>query len=466
MGKPEVWKAALCAAACLACAAEAGAFIPRLDFLPLSNYELVKAADEIVLAKAVEYHPRDGRIIRFEVIRSIKGTYKQRELLAYGTLDPEHYHGPSEAGVFSRARPGTYAGSGSAYDYQAGKTYLLFLKKRPMHAGFDKDMYALQIEKDQCWQVGVQALSRDREEVAGKEDPWLKAVELYAAIAATGDHEKEAGQLRALATRAKGDPKGGHPAGMAADIERHFLTVSPMKSYQDLIVLQRGVKDVDGGERILFAMAQAFHAEAFDQIRRAAAEKYADIFIHYFLKVEHNDRDAALIEMVPLLRDEDNRRAAMRVLMREKSGLAEDQLLKLMPCLSVDQAASNALVAEWVKAHPTQNSVSMLRARVGTEYGKEGRQTMVWLLTALADGDVVKWAVMHVDDRENRMATYVIAYSPTEAGFEAGKRLIEQGDAAKLRVFRQMLQSGDNNNPRRGDLLKLLPEERKTDRQP
>ena len=67
---------------------------PVIEWLPSSNYELVKKAKYILLVKAKkEIKNSANRIgfnkISFEVVKSLKGNIKDKEIFLYGSRDYE-----------------------------------------------------------------------------------------------------------------------------------------------------------------------------------------------------------------------------------------------------------------------------------------------------------------------------------------------------------------------------------------
>ena len=173
-------------------------------FFWLSNYELVKQADAIVLAKAVDARSRPERVgesVIFEIVERLKGNYDKKGLSAYGHT--HRFRGRSSKGDFSRARRGTYAGMGAALDFRIGQFYLLFLTR---HKG--------------KWRIGMPPLSRTQEEIDPDDSPWMQAVRQYITIAQLNDYEKEKAALKELHARAAAqtDPRK-YPPGLVADID-------------------------------------------------------------------------------------------------------------------------------------------------------------------------------------------------------------------------------------------------------
>jgi len=131
------------------------------DYRMPSHFELVKEADAILLAEAVDFFParQDGElrdVVRFKVIRVLKGALCPRFVDVAGFLD---FMGRTEEGDLYSVRRGALAGSCIAYDYRLGKNYVLF--GTPYET-----MFA----------VSGPPFSRVNEEVDGPESPWTQAV--------------------------------------------------------------------------------------------------------------------------------------------------------------------------------------------------------------------------------------------------------------------------------------------------
>lgn len=173
------------------------------DFLPLSNYELVRRTKDVVLARVTGVSQRG---VDFEILEVLRGSgLRAGEVIALRG-DVEHYQGPSPAGDFAHARPGAGSGGCVAYDYRLDGWFLLLLERR---AGE--------------WSTPITPFARVNEEVELAADPWLSAVRQYVRIASLADHAKERDALEALRERAAKSPSLFVPKGLAADIARHLL---------------------------------------------------------------------------------------------------------------------------------------------------------------------------------------------------------------------------------------------------
>jgi len=409
------------------------------DFFCPSNYELVKKADAIVVAKAVESTESLDRIT-FEVVESLKGAVGEDRVSVYGRVD--NFRGRSERGDFSRARPGTYAGMGTALDYRIGQHYLLFLTR----VG-DK------------WEAGEPALSRTQEEIDPEDSPWLKVVRLYLEIAAIGDYEKEKAALRALHARAVAPATHTqYPPGLVEDIDRHFQTVSPMKSYTDLIGMYNNASSDKARVRILYAFAKAAYPEALPLIRQHTLDEgwAGGTFLDYLVAVK--DRDSVpVIAVYYLGTDPEVRRHYAESLV----ALADDaQMGNMLRVLEVSRDPDNVeILLEWFKKHPDARAVRILSELVGGKY-EDGKKWHLTLgLASLGDEGVVRWAAEKVEairEGDPGKAIAILAFSPTKAAEAALADLMARADEKTLnRIFYSLITDG-NENPKRWDHLAAL----------
>jgi len=132
----------------------------------ISNVDMVKGADVIVWATAVDYArpPRNPNVmttgepdsrVRFMVIETVKGQAIQELALPGYLVSKDDFNDKPAPYVF--VRPGGRAGSCFANSYRRDAQYLLFLK-RP---------------KDGELTVNWAALAPVNEQLRSSEDPWL-----------------------------------------------------------------------------------------------------------------------------------------------------------------------------------------------------------------------------------------------------------------------------------------------------
>ena len=107
-----------------------------------SNVEMVKEADAIVRARAVEYARWPWSLfrttgvpdskVRFQVLENVRGLVVKEVALPGYLVSSDDYSDDykDEAPPYSFARPGGRAGSCFASSYRRGGEYLLFLMKK------------------------------------------------------------------------------------------------------------------------------------------------------------------------------------------------------------------------------------------------------------------------------------------------------------------------------------------------
>lgn len=467
-----IWVAALVAWGVYLAPPAAGCSVGP-GFLWLSNYELVKKADDIVLARATSTRPGEFRErIGFTVLKSLKGRCREKSVFTSGTTDPKSYSGPSRDDDFGRARPGTYAGACEANDYQIGKTYLLFLHHFLVPPG-----YPLQegwVVGERVWQVGIAILSRDREEVSETGSAWVQAVEHYLAIDRLNDYEKEKTALRTLrAQAAAATTHQNFPAALVADIDRHFATISPLKSYADLMALY-DAGDARQRDSAVHALAQSFEPRAFAFIREHFRDnQWIRHWLRYLRGVEHPQRlqeveqlwnkwlaPAAGYEPYAI---EDIRREIADVLTVVASTSDYAVMARVVKTADLKEASGRTIV-RWFALHASPGALQAIKEIVGADYKSSALLTT---LVTLGDEEVVRWAVANAANNGFLLAA-IMAHSPTALADVEARRLINQGDMKDLEAMIQVYTdtyTAPNQNPHRWDRLRdIIAMPNKSDR--
>lgn len=431
--------------------------IQREDFL--SNYEMVKVADAIILARSHQVLPpleSSPPLLRFEVIEVIKGEYAEKTLESpVGSTDEQHYRGPSKTDDFSRARPGTYAGSCTAGDFRLNTDYLLFLTKSRI-AG-NEPRWGTEKVGDVKWRVGVQILSRDLEEVKGEDDPWMQAVRRYTEIMRLNDYnlEKKAlADLRGYA--AAGNDRKRFPAALVADIDRHFVTASRLKSYADLQALYDAATDDRRRDAAVYAMAAAKYPEAFDLI----VQRFKGTTVEYFGAVRDPRSVVILAEQFHKrkamaarkeIQDSDQREIAealARVATRSDTALMVDVLRAASP-----QDYESEVLSRWFVQNPSEEGKAFLREIVGADYS--GKWRISQFLAMLGDEGIVQWAEREALTAKYIRAIYALAYSPLPKADQIISGIIARGDRERISILLYAYRGeGSRHNPRREECLR------------
>ncbi len=424
------------------------AFSVGPGFFFYSNYELVKMADDILLvtpeSKIEEFN------IRFKVKSSLKGRYKNTEIIGFGILDPNEYKGASQRGEFSRARPGTYSGAGSAYDYLIGKQYLIFVKKRKVYSGLDRAFFEKQIEGEYIWEMGVHSLSRDLEEVSGEDDPWVKAVRLYMKIAKLNDYEIEKAELKKLFNSAT-----NAPVGVVDDIKRHFEAITPMKSYEDLVLLRNNLKTDKDPDKCVLAMMAALYPEAFDLVCKEHPNDGK-----YFFAVKHPERSKRWLEVFSKLDSGLSKSDALGLLLPNVTKEEEEYVLPLIKYVDPGGYSGEQL-AMWIVEHPNEERIAALKDCVGKDY--ENKWSMAEAIALLGDKGILDWAIDQVASEKYVAPVYVIGYSPRPEALQAAKEIIASGDTKRVSILGYAVKKDFNKSPHRSFIIDMLDSFEKTE---
>lgn len=420
------------------------------EFFWHSNYELVKMADDIVLAKAEQ--KVGEHFVRFKVLSSLKNKYKGKEIVGFGYLDKKLYRGASAKGDFSNARPGAYTGMGNAYDYLKGKQYLLFLKKQKNYIGRSLPLVARQEEGDKYWQIGVQSLSRDKEEVSDNSDPWLATVKVYVKIASMQNYAEEKKALKKLLSLSG---NADLPEGLLDDIRRHFTTISPKKSYVDLMSLRKKSKDENIRKRCLLAMIVATYPEAYDLVIREFPNHRK-----YFFTVDHPKRSERWIDIFKEMKTESQKRHALNLLLPNVRAKEEGDILMQLIQLIDQKNHSGELLALWIEKNPNESRIKALKECIGEGYSEKWRMSAS--LARLNDEDILDWAIGDVDSKDYFVPTYIIGYSSLPKAYEAAKRIVDSGDSKRIETLRYAIKNQYNKSSNREKIIKLLNSAEKT----
>ena len=434
----------------------------------LSNPEMAQVASDIVLARCVRPGPKQkSDRVYFTVVRRLKNQFLGAQITTYGTTDPKYYRGRSDETDFSRARPGTYAGSCSASDFQLGKVYLLFLSKQNIARGHP--MEPGQKAGDEAWAAGLQILSRDREEVDETGSAWVKAVEHYVRIGALKNYDERKAALETLRQNAaRDDDAKEYPSALVADIARHFQMASSFKSYDDLkVMLASAIKTRDNAKddfekhwaeneehRAVNAMAGARHRQAFETIRQYTARfGLRREYLSYFGAVKGAGRLPILLQAVREARNEDERRDVLEVLTSVATAADGAAMREVLGLVSAD-TYSGELVARWFARHPSAENTRLLKAKVAGRYEKNLRLSP--FLAMLGDENIVAWAAARVWTKDYQLPIYIIGYSPTARAEAMAREIVRRGGPRRLNILEAAYSDAHSTHPRRWARLREM----------
>ncbi|MFG6432279.1 hypothetical protein [Roseateles sp. LYH14W] len=414
-------------------------------YLAPSNYDLVKRAEIILLAKAVAYEPRehDLGVFTFTPEETLKGAAPARRFRVEGA--PE-IRKPFPSHHFGSLRSWTASGGCNVYDYRVGATYLLFLPHDP---------------KDKVLALSIQMppYTRINEEVSGPAAPWVMAVRRYVEVSQLGSYERENAALRALQAQAR-RASPGSPRALVRDIDTHFASPSAYKSFADLMALyEASEQDLPVGQPrrgaisrddVLWAFANAPHREArplmLGMIHTGAWVRHADAVADFAVHARDAEVAAALLARFALTADKEQRAAIARVAGLAAAAPHAELVLQAMREASSEEAL---LFAPWVARHGSPQAIEMLASRVGTAYRDSDDQYESALTLANAgDPGVIDWAGHLVGSSHKRawVGLYAIARSPLPQADLLARRVVREGQEEDLSALLQGYKESANPN--------------------
>lgn len=396
--------------------------------LPPTNYELVREAATIVLARSAAWEPSAdearhpwGGAVRFDVEEVLKGDFRPSTVTLEGHLD---FAGRGPEDDFSRARPGAYAGSCDAYDYRLNHHYLLFL-------GWD--------ELNERWFITGPAFARLNEEVDVPGSPWLKAVRQYLRVAALHDYDKEKAALRELRAEAAAGKTPAAPKALVGDIDRHFQTPSVAKSGPDLIDLYEHAGSDTARRDALWGLAMNAPPAARTMLRGQLLKETRPDWIvplaQYFSKVRDPEILAPLSQSWDRLPSDSWSRREILSALAKAAGPADSRLMAGL-LRKVGEGDQAAVLAQWFASpgNDPRIAIDILHSRLTDTPGDFSRYQDA--LAVLGDPAVVGWATERIwentrnDDRWE--TARALAFSPLPAADAAVRKIIESGGAKRV----------------------------------
>jgi hypothetical protein len=432
----------LAAAPARGCSEATGTLLP-------TNYELVRRAEAVVLARAVRFspspeHPEFGKLT-FEVEEVLAGDFRDASLTLDANL--EAFAGRTPEDDFSAARP--TAAACIAEDYRLGGRYLLFLRRYSRR-----------------WGLSGPGFSRINEEVNGPDSPWVQAVRRYLSVAALHDYERENVALRRLRARAAAGGEAKALAGaLVADIDRHFRTPSDAKSGADLVELFRKAPSERVRLDALWALAHTAPPEAKGFMRRTLLQETRTAWLEplgrYFAAVEDHSLFGHLAAFYARYPPDAAQRGAVAEALAAAAGSGDARRLFALLRGSSDSEAVKLAAGFARQGRDPRPAIADLHRRLPeNDYGRDPFMAMA--LAIMGDAQVVEWAEQAVrppraSDADREYAVFVLAVSPLAAADAAVRELIAAGDPQLLEQF----VDGFNLpmarfNPRRWDQLEEI----------
>jgi hypothetical protein len=382
-----------------------------------SNYELVKQADAIVLARAASFQKQqdlaDGKstgIFKFEVLERIKGDFNEPVLSIQGDNDVQSWGKPDD---LSYTKPDR--GPCNPTDYQLDGDYVLFLENWKG-----------------IWIVGGPPFSRINVLVEGSNAPWTQAVRQYARIAKINDYEAEKVALHDLRSRALTNDVDC-PNALVQDIDAHFKKPTPAKSFSDLWTLFEETGDQETKEYALWACVRGGKKNAKPLfISLLENGKWLD----HLSPVCSYAADGNLPGFTALFKsalETNQTEYERRLLVCALCGTAEsnDQALmqRVLPFVTGEEAT---ILGEWFIKHPSNVAINYYSERARKDYAKESKFT--FLLARMGETDVLNWAKDFIRQPGERqwVGYYVLACSPLPQAEELARKVIQGGDSESL----------------------------------
>lgn len=437
------------------------------DFLPPSNYEIVRQAPHVVLARVTSTTSRGGVFygVAFSILETLRGSLlRPGEVITLGGSLGQ-YMGASAVGDFSHARPGAAAGACVAYDYHLGGQFLLLLRQSPSG-----------------WATLGTPFARVNEEVTIPDDPWLATVRHYVRIAALADPVKERAALEALRAAAEKSPSPSRPRELAIDIQRHARTPSAHKTFAELKAMYDAPRPEHPRPRALLAIsmrgdpaAGAFMAKI---LRLALADPkrsgpLLDPLAHHFEKVPDSKSIQALAELYVKAGTgtRGDRWSVMWTLLRRAGSEHQATMQKALEGADDEEAGR---LAGWFARHPSSEARAHLIQRVHGDY--ENKRDIAFALSAMGEKAPLDWALATLttpsppqrpfnnggfrlgDKLDMRwVATYVVARSPLPEADRAAAAIIHARRDDFITLLQGYEEASHPNAARRLAQIAALP---------
>ncbi len=324
----------------------------------------------------------------------------------------DRYSGKSDEHDFTSPREGAFAGMCTAYDYRVGKIFVLLLRR-----------------VDSEWLPSGPPFTRINEEVDSINSPWVIAIRHYVKIAGLNDYEAEKLELKKLEEVAlKNLDSPLYPLGLAHDIQRHFQTPYPTRSYTDLKALFDAAP-TDSRSDIVWALAKSTHPEAATFIRELIRSGQFTSYIGPVAEYVKTTGDPSTVLDLAAgylrIKDRETRWPIMWALI--KAARSEHMPAMLNVLKSADEEEAGRL-GIWFVKHPDDEAREIIKKLLDGQYEK--RWQLTFSLSGLGDQETLNWGKKRVaTPGENRWIGYeVIADSPLEEADTLAKSIINNND--------------------------------------
>lgn len=201
------------------------------DFIRATSFEMVEAADAVVVARAVSGRRDDspwGGAVTFQIEQALKGEPPATVEMQDAMLGRTRRSDPNDLAV---AHPESYEGGCMRSTFERGHSYVLFLARQP---------------DGSSWKVLRWVFARGTEHYGGPDSLWVRALRGHIEI--QGNPDRMA-QLEALAARLPELERAGASAAdrqLALDIRDHLGSMSPQKPTPYLIAAYEALERGEG----------------------------------------------------------------------------------------------------------------------------------------------------------------------------------------------------------------------------
>lgn len=412
-----------------------------------SNYELVKGAEVIVLAKAVSFKRKgafkEGKAaygtFEFKIPEVIKGSFSEKQIACEGDTVDRSWGKADDFG-FDK---GDY-GPCNSLDYKTGNYYVLMLEHWETHG-------------TSRWIVHGPPFTRINVEVSGPDAPWTKAVREYARIASLNNYEAEKLALADLRNKAN-QPGTDCPYALVEDINRHFKRPSTGKSFTDL----KAIYESPGTEERVRDMV--LWSCGSDKKQEAAP------FIEELFKsgqwLNHIGSACYCVQRLHLISCRDSLVQAYKEHMdgHEKDSMlfammaicGNEQAPLMLESLRSANADQTEILSRWFVEHPSREAIEELRKRIGTRY--EDKISLTLALAKMGDPDIVNWAKEFTTKgtKDYWIAYFVFAQSPLDEADAMAVDTIKKRDQKSIVHLVQGYR--ESKSPARWERLKSVLE--------
>jgi len=395
------------------------------SFLPASNYDLVRQADAIVLARAVDTGSGDIAMVPFKIL---KGQVDVHAVKVEGVISKELL---KETEDFSSGHHSVCESD----EYQLESTYVVLLSK-----------------KKRGWVAEDSLFGRPVEFVNSEDSNWVRAVKEYISIAAMDNPVREKAELKKRLVAAQSNKSDHYEKILVKDIQTHFDTPYPSKTFPELLAIYNKVKSKEWEKfNVFFAMAEGnssaaekFFIRLVDDmklLRNPASYKkeLAQDAISIYLINTHNSKMLGdLIDRYETIgkRYERGFPFLEKAIDLVPSSKYEFMLRQMNGYLIFGNAAYREEQASWISdwfiGRPTNRVVQAIDVAIKSDYADHEQLAMA--LAKLADRGVFNWAKVNIlSVGKNRDIAYeVIGAFPGSESLSIIRRTVEVGAAADI----------------------------------